>query len=118
MTTLLTYEEKVTLLARNENTFSAWVSNTFALISFNMIFLFLFKQEKYHYYFLIIPFISIMLMVFSIYNYKKKQDSVINSKSGEELLLYYNIGLDYIYFTSLILFIVLVMLLLYFIKII
>ena len=116
--TILTYEQKVTLLARNENTFASWFRNTFALISFNMIFLFLFKQKKYHYFFLIIPLISIMLMIFSIYNYKKKQDSIINSESGEELMLYYNIGLDYIHFTSFILFIILSILLLYIIKII
>ena len=118
MTVILTYPQKVSLLARNENTFAGWIRNTFALISFNMFFLFLFKNKKYHYYFLIIPLISIILIIFSAINYKRKQDSIINSESGEELILYYNIGLEYFYFLLFISFIMLFMLLLYFIKII
>jgi len=117
-TTILTYEQKVFLLAHNENTFASWVRNTFALISFNMIFLFLFKQKKYHNYFLIIPLISMMLMIFSIYNYKKKQDSIVNSETGEELMLYYNIGLDYINLLYVISFFILIISILYFINIV
>jgi len=118
MTAILTYPQKVSLLARNENTFAGWIRNTFALISFNMIFLFLFKKKKYHNYFLIIPLISMLLMIFSIYNYKKKQDSIVNSVTGEELMLYYNIGLDYIYLLYVISFFVLIFSILYFINIV
>lgn len=114
--TKLKYNQKLTLLAHNENTLALWFRNTLSIISVNMLFLLLFKNNKNKKFFLILPMISIIFLLFTTYSYNKKHFSILNKKNGEELDLYYKIGMYNIFFLILISTILLVIIILYFKK--
>lgn len=116
----LNYSQKLNLLAHNENTLALWVRNTMALLTFNMLFILLFKKIniKYNYIFFILPILSLILILFSLSNYKLKHDSIINNIKNDELILYYNIGKIYVILLIIFIFLIGILIYIYYINII
>jgi len=113
--TKLKYEQKLTLLAHNENTLALWFRNALSIISLNMLFILLFKNYN-KYLFLILPIVSIFFLLLTTYNYNKKHISILNNTIGEEIGIYYTIGIHNIFFLILIAFIVFIIIILYYKK--
>tara|TARA_Y100000591_G_C21714334_1_gene635270 strand:+ start:408 stop:758 length:351 start_codon:yes stop_codon:yes gene_type:complete len=113
--TKLNYNQKLTLLAHNENTLALWFRNALSIISLNMLFILLFKNYN-KYLFLILPLISILFLLFTTYNYNKKHTSILNNTINEEIEIYYIIGIYNIFFLIIIACIVLIVIILYYNK--
>ncbi len=114
--TKLTYAEKLNILTNNENTLALWFRNTMSMISINMLFLILFKDKLYRYMFLVIPTLSLMFFLRAMYQYTKKHDIVYNEIEGDEIKIYYEIGINNIMGLVLFTLLVIIIISIFFIK--
>ena len=114
--TKLTYAQKLNILTNNENTLALWFRNTMSMISINMLFLILFKEKKYKYIFLVIPIASLLFFLRTMYQYTKKHDIVYNDIEGDEMNMYYDIGINNITFLVTFTIIIFIIMLIFFFK--
>lgn len=112
----LSYSDKLNIIGHNENTLALWFRNTLSIITLNMLFLIIFKNQKFKYLFFILPILSLSFFSYIMYQYKVKHDIIYNEVKGDEIDKFYEVGVNNIYILLFLIVFLTSLLILYFIK--